>query len=71
LERYRGLGPRDILTRALLLGGFSYQSVDLQSGVPEWPVVALATGRTLSRQVQSNLAEYVLSGGKLLLVGLL
>lgn len=71
LEQYRGLGPRDILTRALLLGGFSYPCVDLQSGVPDWPVVALATGRTLGRQVQSNLAQYVLSGGKLLLVGLL
>lgn len=71
LERFRGMGPRDILTRALLLGGFSFPCVDLQAGVPVVPVVVLATGRTLGRQVQSNLAEYVLGGGKLLLVGLL
>lgn len=71
LERHRGMGPRDILTRALLLGGFSFPCVDLQSGVPQCPVVVLATGRTLSQQVQANLAEYVLKGGKLLLVGLL
>lgn len=71
LERYRGMGPRDILTRALLLGGFSFPCVNLQSEVPQYPVVVLATGRTLGRQVQQNLADYVIKGGKLLLVGLL
>ena len=71
LECFRGLGPRDILTRALLLGGFSFPAVNLQDGVPNNPVVVLATGRTLGRAVQENLATYVLNGGKLLLVGLL
>lgn len=71
LERYRGMGPRDILTRALLLGGFSFPCVNLQAGLPQYPVIVLATGRTLGKQVQTNLAEFVLKGGKLLLVGLL
>jgi beta-galactosidase len=71
LERFRGLGPRDILTRALLLGGFSFPCVDLQAGVPECPVVVFPTGRVLGAQVQVDLAQYVRGGGKLLLVGAL
>lgn len=71
LERFRGSGPRDMLARMLLLGGFSFPAVDLQSGVPNVPLVVLGTGKTLSAQVQRNLAQYVRNGGKLLLAGLL
>ncbi|MBA3991902.1 MAG: glycosyl hydrolase [Cyanobacteria bacterium DS2.3.42] len=71
LERFRGLGPRDVLARALLLGGFSFPAVNLQAGIPKHQVVVLSTGRTLDAVVQSNLAQYVRGGGKLLLVGLL
>ena len=71
LERFRGLGPRNILVRALLFNGYSFPAVDLQASVPTARCVVLPTGRTLSKLVQQNLATYVLSGGKLLLVGLL
>lgn len=70
-ERYRGFGPRDILARAMVLGGYSFPAVNLQDGVPCAPAVAVATGRTLGRRVQQILADYVWQGGKLLLVGLL
>ena len=31
LERFRGMGSRDVLARALLLGGFSFPALNLQS----------------------------------------
>ncbi|TCC49196.1 glycosyl hydrolase [Kribbella pittospori] len=77
LERYRGMGPRDILARALLLGGYSFGAVDL-SGTPTsagadldpaGPVVALATPPVLSRAIQERLAAHVRAGGRLLLHG--
>jgi len=71
LERFRGFGPRDILSRALLLNGFSFPAVNLQAGVPKAKGIVLATGRTLGRDVQQRLATFVEQGGKLLLVGLL
>jgi beta-galactosidase len=71
LERFRGFGPRDVLSRALLLNGFSFPAVNLQAGVPKAKGIVLSTGRTLSRNVQQRLATFVEQGGKLLLVGLL
>lgn len=77
LERYRGMGPRDILARALLLGGYSFGAIDL-SGTPTsagaeldpaGPVVALATPPVLGRAVQERLAAFVRAGGRLLLHG--
>jgi beta-galactosidase len=70
-ERYRGFGPRDLLARAMVLGGYSFPAVNLQDGVPSVPVVAVATGRTLGANVQQSLVDYLEQGGKLLLVGLL
>jgi beta-galactosidase len=53
LERFRGMGPRDVLARALLLGGFSYPAVDLSApGADLPPVVALGSPVTLGRTVQ-------------------
>ena len=71
LERYRGRGPRDILTRALLLCGFSFPAVNLQAGVPQAKTLVLATGTTLGFDVQQHLVSFVRNGGNLLLVGLL
>ncbi|MDR3612709.1 MAG: beta-galactosidase [Candidatus Obscuribacterales bacterium] len=71
LEQYRGFGPGDIIARAMVLGGYSFGSQNLQSGVPTASVVVVASGLTLGREVQENLAEYLRGGGKLMLVGLL
>jgi beta-galactosidase len=83
LERFRGMGPRDVLVRAMVLGGYSFPAVDLQQGEPGGsgndldidpeavPVLALASATTLSGHVQARLARYVAAGGRLLLNGLL
>jgi beta-galactosidase len=71
LERFRGFGPRDVLSRALLLNGYSFPAVNLQTAVPKAKGIVLSTGRTLGREVQQRLAAFVEQGGKLLLVGLL
>jgi beta-galactosidase len=74
LERFRGMGPRDILARAMVLGGYSFPAVDLQRGEIETevvPVLALASAATLSGDVQQRLVRYVSAGGRLLLNGLL
>ncbi|WP_328999390.1 beta-galactosidase [Kribbella sp. NBC_00709] len=77
LERYRGMGPRDILARALLLSGYSFRAVDLSGAPtsagatldPAGPVVALATPPVLGRTIQERLAAFVRAGGRLLLHG--
>ena len=73
LERFRGMGTRDILARALVLGGFSFTSVDLSAADldPRGPVVALASPPVLGRAVQERLAAFVAAGGRLLLHGVL
>ena len=79
LERFRGMGLRDVLARGLLLGGFGYTSVDLSGAPtsahadldPDGPVVALASAPVLGRVAQERLAEFVLDGGRLLLHGAL
>jgi len=78
LERFRGMGPRDVLARAMVLGGYSFPAVDLQRGEPgrdidvrRFPVLVLASAETLSGEVQRRLAGYVAAGGRLLLNGLL
>ena len=74
LERFRGMGPRDILARAMVLGGYSFPAIDLQRGeidIEATPVLALASAATMSAEVQERLARYVAAGGRLLLNGLL
>jgi beta-galactosidase len=71
LERFRGMGPRDILARALLLAGYSFPAVDLQSPDALPAALVLASASTLGRAVQERLASYVEGGGHLLLNGVL
>jgi beta-galactosidase len=72
LERFRGMGPRDVLARALLLAGYSFPAVNLQDpGAPMPPALVLASASTLRRDVQQRLASYVRDGGRLLLSGVL
>ncbi|MGQ5261145.1 beta-galactosidase [Micromonospora sp. ZYX-F-536] len=71
LERFRGMGPRDVLARSLLLAGFSFPALDLQSAGPTTGVIALASAATLGRDVQQRLVAHVRDGGGLLLHGVL
>ncbi|MFD4227920.1 beta-galactosidase [Streptomyces sp. NPDC058545] len=76
-EWFRGMGPRDILARALLLGGHSFAALDLSGAPtsagaeldPAGPALALGTPPVLGRAVQERLAAYVRAGGRLLLHG--
>ncbi|MEU5725554.1 beta-galactosidase [Micromonospora sp. NPDC047738] len=77
LERFRGMGARDVLARALLLAGYSFPAVNLQApaggaaqgpgGTP--PVLVLATAPTLGSDVQQRLVDHLRAGGRLLLHG--
>jgi beta-galactosidase len=77
LERFRGMGLRDVLARALLLGGFAFGSTDLSGAAtslgadldPAGPVLAVASAPVLGRAVQDRLAGFVRAGGRLLLHG--
>ncbi|GAB2564745.1 hypothetical protein GCM10027269_19020 [Kribbella endophytica] len=71
LERFRGMGLRDVLARSLLLAGFSFPAVNLQSDFSTTRVLCLASTPTLAADVQHRLADFVLAGGRLLLVGAL
>ncbi|WP_432944572.1 beta-galactosidase [Kribbella sp. CA-253562] len=70
LERFRGMGLRDVLARSLLLAGFSFPAVNLQTEVAT-RVLCLASTPTLAADVQQRLADFVLTGGRLLLTGAL
>ncbi|NLU71361.1 glycosyl hydrolase [Streptomyces sp. HNM0575] len=72
IEDTRGFGPRGALSRAMLLGGFRYGAVDVQSerlDPARTPVLALATGKNLATKVQRELVRYLKAGGRLLLSG--
>lgn len=73
LERFRGSGPREILTRALVLGGFAPDALDLQADgpldLPTDRVLALAPTPHLDGDVQRRLVDWVRGGGRLLLHG--
>lgn len=68
LVRHRGAGPRRALVRSMLLGGYRFGAVHLQRDEPRG-VVALATGRHLSPEVQQGLVDHLTRGGGLLLLG--
>jgi beta-galactosidase len=71
LERFRGMGSRDIVARALLIGGFSFPAVNLQADLDTTRAIVLASPPTLGREVQQRLADFVVAGGRLLLAGVL
>lgn len=84
LERYRGFGFRDALGRALVLGGYHFDAVDLQAvaaPASSWAAgaspaavprtIVISTPRTLDAAVQQWLVEHVRIGGRLLVTGLL
>lgn len=70
LEENRGGGPRQVLPRALLLGGYRFGATDLQRRLPDpGCVLALAPTRHLDPQLQRQLVDFVRGGGTLLLYG--
>ena len=72
LDRFRGSGPREILTRALAVGGFAPDAVNLQDGpltLGHDRVLALAPTPYLDDDIQTALVEWVHGGGRLLLHG--
>ncbi|WP_344176418.1 beta-galactosidase [Kribbella lupini] len=71
LERFRGMGLRDVLARSLLLAGFSFPAMNLQSDFSTSRVLCLASAPTLAADVQRRLADFVHDGGRLLLTGAL
>ena len=72
LAAHRGAGQRKALARSLLLGGYRFGALDLQVDRTNQPlprVIALATGRHLSRTVQERLVAHLDGGGGLILLG--
>jgi beta-galactosidase len=71
LVTHRGAGPRQALTRSLLLAGYRFGAVDLQRDDPDRMrrVVVLASGRHLDPAVQRRLCDHLHAGGGLLLLG--
>jgi beta-galactosidase len=72
LDRFRGSGPREILTRALVVGGYAPDAVNVQDGPLDLAtdrVLALAPTPYLDGDVQRRLADWVHAGGRLLLHG--
>lgn len=72
LERYRFGGPGEIMARSMLLSGYRFGAVNLQNRAPDpstTPAVALGSARYLAADVQQGLADYLRTGGRLLLCG--
>ncbi|RYB89798.1 glycosyl hydrolase [Nocardioides glacieisoli] len=70
LAGHRGAGQRRFLPRSLLLAGFRFGAVHLEERDPApGSVLALATGRFLSAEVQQRVLDHVRAGGGLLLLG--
>lgn len=70
LEKFRGSGPREIMTRALVTGGYAPDAVNIQDGPIELDrVLALAPTPYLDDDIQAKLVEWVCGGGQLLLHG--
>lgn len=71
LEYARGNGPRGVLGRMLLTLGYRYGALDLQrpasDGDPR--VIVLGSPGSADRAVQERLAQHVLGGGGLLVLG--
>ena len=74
LERFRGSGTREIMTRALVVGGYAPDATmidgpDALADLPTDRVLALAPTPFLDDDLQRALADWVRRGGRLLLSG--
>lgn len=74
LERFRGSGPREIMTRALVVGGYAPDATLIDGaaaldGLATDQVLALAPTPYLDDDIQSTLVAWVRRGGRLLLSG--
>ncbi|MFI8633100.1 beta-galactosidase [Microbacterium sp. NPDC077663] len=74
LERFRGSGAREIMTRALVVGGYAPDATVIDgpgafADLPTHRVLALAATPFLDDDVQAALADWVSRGGRLLLSG--
>jgi beta-galactosidase len=74
LERFRGSGPREVMTRALVTGGYAPDAVRLDDDAAlarfgTQRVLALAPTPYLDDDVQARLVGWVRAGGRLLLSG--
>ena len=70
LRRHRGAAPRRALARSALLLGQQFDAVWLERDAPRPDaVLMLSTGLHLDRAVQQRVADFVLRGGRLLLLG--
>jgi beta-galactosidase len=70
LERFRGSGPREVMTRALVTGGYAPDAVNVQDGPLALDrVLALAPTPYLDGELQDKLVAWVRAGGRLLLHG--
>ncbi len=72
LARTRFGGPNQSLARAMLLAGFRFGALDLQSVTLDpatLPSLVVASARLMNPALQTRIADYVEGGGNLLLVG--
>ncbi|RZI93418.1 MAG: glycosyl hydrolase, partial [Microbacterium sp.] len=74
LDRFRGSGPREIMTRALVVGGYAPDATlldgpDALDALPVERVLALAPTPYLDDDLQRALVGWVRRGGRLLLSG--
>jgi len=72
LEANRSYGAWEIMVRAMLLRGYRFGAIDIQNGrlLPmDVPVLALASARYMSADIQQKLVGWLRDGGGLLLYG--
>ncbi len=72
LEANRSYGAWEIMVRAMLLNGYRFGAVDIQNGAliaSRVPVLALASARYMSEDIQRKLAAWLQHGGGLLIYG--
>ncbi|MBV9789468.1 MAG: beta-galactosidase [Chloroflexi bacterium] len=72
LEANRGPGAWEIMARAMLLAGYRFGAVDIQSRDLDpqiTPAIALGSARYMDGAIQQRLVDYLTAGGGLLLYG--
>ena len=72
LEEHRAYGSWEILGRAMLLAGYRFGGTDIQNkplDPSSTPVLVLPSARYMDGAVQQKLADYLITGGKLLIYG--